>query len=103
MIDLIDRKEVLQRLCAACSNMGSFVCMSCTIPGIVNGIPKIESEPVRHGMWKWENGYVGTMAVCSVCGSSPLGFYSLPKNQIGRLPVYKYCPRCGAQMKGAKK
>lgn len=30
-----------------------------------------------------------TMAVCS-----------LPKNQIGRLPVYKYCPRCGARMEG---
>lgn len=35
MIDLIDRSEVLQKLCAACSNMGSFACMSCTIPGIV--------------------------------------------------------------------
>lgn len=63
-------------------------------------LPTIEAEPVRHGRWKWENGYVGTMAVCSICGSSPRGFYSLPKNQIGRLPVYKYCPRCGARMDG---
>ena len=60
----------------------------------------IEAEPVRHGRWKWANGYVGTMAECSVCGSSPMSFYALPKNQIGRLPVYKYCPRCGAKMDG---
>lgn len=49
MADLIDRSQVLQRLCAACSNMGSFGCMSCTILRIVKEIPKIESEPVRHG------------------------------------------------------
>lgn len=55
-------------------------------------------EPVRLGRWKWEKGYVGTLAVCSVCGLSPIGFYSLPKNQIGRLPIYEYCPRCGARM-----
>lgn len=63
----------------------------------VNEVPTIEPE-VRHGRWQWAKGYVGTMAECSVCGSSPMSFYSLPKNQIGRLPVYKYCPRCGAKM-----
>lgn len=51
------------------------------------------------GKWQWENGYVGTMAVCSVCGRSPKGFYSLPINQIGRLPEYEFCPHCGAKMK----
>lgn len=65
-----------------------------------NNFPTIEAEPVRHGQWKWADGYVGTTAECSVCGLSPMGFYSLPMDQIGRLPEYKYCPRCGARMDG---
>lgn len=71
-----------------------------TVGELIAKQPTVEAEPVRHGRWKWEKGYVGTMAVCSVCGSSPRSFYSLPKNQIGRLPIYKYCPRCGARMDG---
>jgi rubredoxin len=50
------------------------------------------------GVWEWEPGYVGTTAKCSICGLSPMGFYSLPIIQIGRLPEYKYCPNCGAEM-----
>lgn len=50
MIDLIDRSEVLARLCAACSNMGSFACLSCTILKNVKAVPTIEAEPVQHVM-----------------------------------------------------
>lgn len=57
-----------------------------------------EAEPVKHGQWEWEPGYVGTEARCSVCKRSPRGFYSLPKSQIGRLPEYPFCPKCGAIM-----
>lgn len=52
------------------------------------------------GKWEWEPGYVGTTAKCSACGLSPMGFYSLPIIQIGRLPEYKFCPNCGADMRG---
>lgn len=39
---LIDKSTAIQRLCAACSNMGSFACGSCVIPGIIKGIPAIK-------------------------------------------------------------
>lgn len=67
---------------------------------IVLNANQIDAQPVKHGKWEWEPGYVGTTAKCSVCGLSPLGFYSLPKIQIGRLPEYKFCPNCGADMIG---
>ena len=72
----------------------------CVFREYVKAESTIEAEPVRHGRWQWAEGYVGTTAECSVCGLSPMSFYILPKNQIGRLPVYKYCPRCGARMDG---
>ena len=58
----------------------------------------VDAELVKHGKWEWEPGYVGTQARCSVCKKSPLGFYSLSKLQIGRLPEYPFCPKCGARM-----
>ena len=64
---------------------------------IVDSMPTVEAQPVKRGKWEWEPGYVGTLAKCSVCGLDPSGFYSLPINQIGRLPEYKYCPNCGAE------
>ena len=39
---LIDKSTAIQRLCAACSNMGSFACVSCAIPNIIKGIPSIK-------------------------------------------------------------
>lgn len=62
--------------------------------------PTIDAKSVKHGKWEWEPGYVGTTAKCSACGLSPMGFYSLPINQIGRLPEYPFCPKCGAKMDG---
>lgn len=61
-------------------------------------LPTIDAQPVKQGKWEWEPGYVGTTAKCSACGLSPRGFYSLPISQIGRLPEYKFCPNCGAEM-----
>lgn len=62
--------------------------------------PIIKAEPIKYGQWEWEPGYVGTQARCSVCKRSPIGFYSLSKIQIGRLPEYPFCPKCGARMDG---
>lgn len=62
--------------------------------------PKVEAETIKYGQWEWEPGYVGTQARCSVCKRSPIGFYSLSKLQIGRLPEYPFCPKCGARMDG---
>ena len=65
---------------------------------VINEMPTIDAQPVKRGKWEWEPGCVGTTARCSACGLSPRGFYSLPKNQIGRLPEYRFCPNCGARM-----
>lgn len=93
MPELIDRQALLEDMTARFGGIADWHYFDC-----VNEQPTIEAEPVRHGKWQWAEGYVGTMVECSVCGLSPMSFYSLPKNQIGRLPVYKYCPRCGARM-----
>lgn len=66
----------------------------------IDKMPIIEAELVKHGQWEWEPGYIGTQARCSVCKRSPRGFYSLSKLQIGRLPEYPFCPKCGARMDG---
>lgn len=41
MSDLIDRGEAIRRLCAECSNMGSFACISCKILSIIKSIPSV--------------------------------------------------------------
>lgn len=71
-------------------------------PQIIDDIPTADVQPVRHGRWEWEPGDVGTEARCSVCKSSPMGFYSLPTSQIGRLPEFPFCPKCGAKMGGGE-
>lgn len=63
---------------------------------IIDSMPTEDAQPVKRGKWEWEPGYVGTTAKCSVCGLSPMGFYSLPIIQIGRLPEYPFCPNCGS-------
>lgn len=70
------------------------------IEDMIDSIPVIDAQPVKQGKWEWEPGHVGTTAKCSTCGLSPMGFYSLPIIQIGRLPEYKFCPNCGAYMGG---
>lgn len=87
-----------------CSNCGSPKSMKkpyCQICGAcMDGtLDNTQCKP-KFGEWEWESGYVGTLAKCSACGLSPRGFYSLPVNQIGRLPEYKFCPNCGAKMGG---
>ena len=97
---LIDPNALKKAICDDCVPDCKRVC---PLTELIDAQPEIKAKPVRHGHWKWDDGYVGTQAVCSICGKSPLGFYALPKNQIGRLPEYPYCPRCGAKMDGGTK
>lgn len=46
MPELIDKSKVLQKLCAACYNTGSFACISCVIPHIIKEMPS-ESKWIR--------------------------------------------------------
>lgn len=57
---------------------------------LVDSMPTIEAEPVRHGRWVW---YSSTMMKCSACGRT------VPRHR------YKGCPHCLAimePMSGAK-
>ena len=83
MPELIDKSEVLKRLCAGCYNMGSFACISCVIPHIVKETPTVEAAPVRHGQWECGG-------VCSECGL----------DTAEHKP--NFCPHCGAKMDGGE-
>lgn len=103
-IDADALKETLKDLCSTSNNVIQRQIENSIYHGIVLQIidnePTVDAELVKHGQWEWEPGYVGTEARCSVCKRSPMGFYSLSKFQIGRLPEYPFCPKCGARMDG---
>ena len=92
--ELIDKSKVLQKLCAACYNTGSFACISCEIPAIIKGIPTIQSEQARQGRWvvhtTWHGMFGLIHSECSEC--------KFDRN--GDLSSWKFCPNCGAKMGG---
>lgn len=90
MNDLIDRTKTIQRLCVACSNMGSFACMTCVIPKIIKEIPKIEAEPIQHAQWI-NNTY------CSNCKRFPVDV-SVPISNQELTKYFSRCPHCGAHI-----
>ena len=55
---------------------------------LVSGIPAADVEPVRHG--RWDDTCDGITPYCTVCGCSHRLMVRTPK----------YCPNCGAKMKG---
>ena len=60
---------------------------------ILREAPTIEAEPVRHGYWENANGRPKTyIRKCSVCGKE--AYF------CGRGCSYKFCPNCGADMRG---
>lgn len=56
---------------------------------MIDDMPTVEAEPVRHGHWKklYTNNYK-----CSVCGSW------WTDNGDTYLIEFNYCPNCGAKM-----
>jgi rubrerythrin len=50
---------------------------------ILKRIPSADVQPVKHGWWKWSEGWQ-----CSECGFHNSNF------------GYNYCPNCGARMDG---
>ena len=60
---------------------------------ILNQFPAADVEPVRHGYWENANGRPKTyIRKCSVCGKE--AYF------CGRGCSYKFCPNCGADMRG---
>lgn len=58
---------------------------------LIEIIPAVDAEPVRHGRWEWKNG----KEFCSVCKKQ-----NEPKRHFedGTVEEYDYCPNCGAKM-----
>lgn len=58
---------------------------------VIQRIPTIEAEPVKHGRWVEA---AGGRTICNQCGEYPLYDY------FGRLKLSTACPNCGAKMDG---
>lgn len=62
---------------------------------IINNVPTIEAEPVKHGRWR-EYNYPGQECVyCSACKTE---YYPDDLIVIGVNDYPYYCPNCGAKM-----
>ena len=56
--------------------------------------PTVDAQSVRHGKWR----HYGRMLTCSECGTM---FYDDIMEYCGNA-VPRYCPNCGADMRGEK-
>lgn len=65
------------------------------MPKIIDDAPTIESEPVRHGEWLYNDMCLPNCAECSECGWKS----SVSGDEISSC---HYCPNCGARMDGGK-
>ena len=52
---------------------------------VVEKMPTVEAEPVRHGRWIWLDDLYEVSCSCSCCSDVVNG-------------IYNYCPHCGAKM-----
>lgn len=84
---LIDADELVKKACTVCGyGDGEGACaILCGLAKVIDSMPTIEAEPVRHG--NWVNSFVG-MYACSKCGVND------------RFGLSRYCPNCGAKMDG---
>lgn len=61
------------------------------IDALLDGCPKVEAEPPRHGEWVYGKTNYYDWRICSECLMS--------QDQCG---CFNYCPNCGAKMDGGK-
>ena len=60
--------------------------------------PTIDAVSVVHGEWKpFDLTWGRSLYACSVCGEVAY----LPCDAFNGKPLFKFCPNCGAKMKGA--
>ena len=65
--------------------------------GMVEDAPAADVVPVVHGRWvEKEEPYFDIIYDCSVCGESFCFIEGGPSENL-----YKYCPNCGADMRGS--
>lgn len=90
MARLIDADALCEVLIEAKKGAGALKPIYDALLAVVDLLPAIEAEPVRHGHWKWN--IAKTRPFCSECAEEP---YRASNN---RLP--NFCPNCGARMDG---
>ena len=82
-MDLIDREALQDKIWDIRTEIDSGLMLT-----IINHMPTIDAEPVRHGKWeRVEYSFVGGYR-CSCCGSKALD------------DSFNYCGYCGAKMDG---
>ena len=65
---------------------------------ILNGVPTIDAVSVVHGEWKpFDLTWSRSLYTCAVCGEVEY----MPCDAFNGKPLFKFCPYCGAMMKGA--
>lgn len=89
--DAIDRKEALYLIGDYDLSMGQVV------KGI-HALPPVTPKP-KTGHWEWVqydyDSNIGNWH-CSECKN--IAVVGVKKNEEGGIPIYKYCPNCGAKM-----
>lgn len=58
------------------------------ITELIDSMPTIDAEPVKHGKWIFE----------SICGHAVMTCSECLKVQSGQTLCFTYCPNCGARM-----
>ena len=101
MGDLISRKDAIDIMNAKGDvAQGTPKAVFYSAAHMLETLPAVEAEPVRHAWWKAANrrGTLCDTYICSACGNMVIeseGFtYSCTCN---------YCPNCGAKMDGDEK
>lgn len=92
-MELIDRKSAINAVLSLenCYNGFSDTYDKACIIGLLEELPKVDAEPVRHGHWIERYGiHDGTYYKCSVCN------YNCSRAKEN------YCSDCGAKMDGGK-
>ena len=87
-MDLIDRDE-LRMIVYATERCNGKTALIEALNTIINSVPTVDAELVRHGKWKKIKGTIN----CSACESSS---WSMPFE--GLVTSFNYCPNCGAKM-----
>lgn len=97
MAEYIERKRAIVE---ACNSLGLYqseeLCPSeyVKLEDALNNIPAADVAPVRHGRWMNANSRPKTYwRRCTACGG--LAYF------CGIGCSYKYCPNCGADMRGS--
>jgi hypothetical protein len=67
------------------------------LPQIIDDVPTIDAEPVKHARWEQCCNLMGEYFKCSECG------YKAEVPTCMGEPIYIFCPNCGAKMDGGEK